>query len=136
MTNISNTKIHDLFNIYLGIALRQDIAVHHYPYNTQLYNKLFDQRMAVLNALRMRDNDGRRALIPLMSHDNIQVRFLAATDAAHLAPEEAKTVLRSMVDQYWFFHNGDARRVLEEIERGTHDADWFLKAPKTRNLDR
>jgi recombinational DNA repair ATPase RecF len=75
--------------IAIGIAqatalLRDEIAK---------YNRLFDEKTAILAELKSRPGDQRRLLLPLFDHENVQVRLNAAKATLAVAPAAARRMI-------------------------------------------
>jgi len=66
-------------------ALQRDEIAH--------YNRLFGQVSGIVDELKCRDGDQRKALMVLFSHPNPQVRLMAANETLAVAPQEARRML-------------------------------------------
>src|SRR3954468_9114167 len=60
------------------------------------FNKLYDQMAAIVQELRSRPDDERRALIALYVHPNFQVRMKAAVNSLALNYDAARHVLEEI----------------------------------------
>lgn len=65
----------------------------------KLYNRLYDDIIAVKNELAARPGDQRSALMSLYSHSNPQVRLKAAQLSLAVAPAAARQVLQDISDR-------------------------------------
>ncbi|NWG24478.1 MAG: DUF2019 domain-containing protein [Pseudorhodoplanes sp.] len=82
------------------------------------FNRLYDQKTAVLDELKSRPGDQRRALIPLYNHPNMQVRLNAAKATLAVVYPEAYRMLEAIADSGWHPQAGDAGMSLSNLERG------------------
>jgi hypothetical protein len=85
---------------------------------TTKFNRLFDQMADIKTELKTRSGDQRRALIPLYSHRNIQVRFSAAVATVGLDREGARQVLELISKGYDYPQVANARFILQSLEEG------------------
>ena len=72
------------------------------------YKRLYGLMENVLNELRQRDGDQRRALLRLFDYPNIQVRLAAAKNTLAVAPVEARQQIQTIADSRWYPQAGDA----------------------------
>lgn len=82
------------------------------------YNKLYDQLEAVEQELKMRVGDQRTALVPLLVHENPQVRLDAAQATLAIAPAAARQTLQEIWDRKEFPQAAYAMGTLRALERG------------------
>ena len=85
--------------------------------NTAAYNRLFDRKKVVIDELRRRDGDQRRALLELRGHPDIQVRLNAAKTTYALDPVGARSVLEEISNSRrfpWAGHAGMSIAMLDE----------------------
>ncbi|WP_132033918.1 DUF2019 domain-containing protein [Aquabacter spiritensis] len=82
------------------------------------YNKLFDRIVEIRNERKIRPGDRRRDLLPLLTHDNIQVRLMAAIETLAVAPDAACRTLKEIKDSNWFPFAMDASSTLSWFESG------------------
>lgn len=107
----------DLVAHFIEISEKQAIAT--VEFENARVNRLFWNKVAVVNELRRRPGDERRALLELYMHDNLQVRLNAVQSAYALNPARAEAVLREVAEsrrEPWAFH---ARMSLSLLEDGT-----------------
>lgn len=84
----------------------------------KLYNRLYDDIIAVKNELAARPGDQRSALMSLYSHSNPQVRLKAAQWSLAVAPASARQVLQDISDRNIYPQAAYARQSLEALDRG------------------
>lgn len=83
-----------------------------------LYNRLYDDIIAVKNELVARPGDQRSALMSLYSHSNPQVRLKAAQWSLAVAPASARQVLQDISDRNIYPQAAYARQSLDALDRG------------------
>jgi len=76
--------------------------------------------LAVEDALKSRNGDQRRALLPLFLHPNAQVRLKAATATLALAPEAARQTLQIISDRQEYPQAADARGMMRAVDKGRY----------------
>jgi len=69
-------------------------------------------------------NEGREAIIALMSDANPHVRTWAAAHSLQWKPEQAKKVLEALRDENTFPYSFDAEMTLEEYRKGRLSFDY------------
>jgi hypothetical protein len=106
----------ELVGRFVRIALDQDKAIRYDDNAT--FNRLFDQMNAIEEELKGRPGDQRRALIPLYSHLNTQVRLKSAVATLAVAPEAARRELQTIADSRHYPQAGDAGMTLSALEWG------------------
>src|SRR5882762_6457710 len=89
--------VSQLVERFTSIAIAQDNALR--LDEITKFNRLYDEMEAVEDALKSRNGDQRRALLPLFLHPNAQVRLKAATATLALAPEAARQTLQIISDR-------------------------------------
>lgn len=105
-----------LVDRFVEISLAQDLALLRREISK--FNRLFDQKMAVLNELKIRGGDQRRLLLQLFQHANAQVRLNAAKATLAVAPEPARKELQKLVDSKEYPQAGDAGMCLWTLDEG------------------
>ena len=106
----------ELVSRFVEIGVRQDQAI--FRDDNAAFNRLFDRMQAVQQELKRRGGDQRRALMPLYSHQNMQVRLMAAKSTLAVAPEQARRMLEAIADSGWQPQAGDAGMCLISLDRG------------------
>ena len=84
----------------------------------KIYNRLYDDVVAVKDALATRPGDQRSALMSLYSHSNPHVRLKAAQWSLAVAPVAGRQVLQEISDRNIYPQAADARQSLEALDRG------------------
>ncbi len=83
-----------LVDRFVEISLAQDLALLRREISK--FNRLFDQKTAILNELKIRGGDQRRLLLQLFLHANAQVRLNAAKATLAVAPVAARNQLQTL----------------------------------------
>jgi hypothetical protein len=107
-----------LVHRFVEISLAQDQAL--LLDEIAKYNRLFDQKTALLNELKSRPGDRRRALLSLFAHSNVQVRLNAAKATLAVEPVVARQLLQSIADSQEFPQAGHAGMSLWNLDRGIY----------------
>lgn len=81
-------------------------------------NRLYDRIEKLIEELRSREGDHRRALVPLLKHANPQVRLKAAWATLALATDDALAALKELSDPQLYIQALDAGMTLINLERG------------------
>jgi hypothetical protein len=84
------------------------------------YNRLFDQKILIVEELKSRGDDQRRVLLKLFGHQNMQVRLNAAKATLAVAPQEARALLQKIADSNVFPQAGHAGMSLVNLDRGIY----------------
>lgn len=82
------------------------------------FRRLFEEMTAIVNELKGREGDQRRALIQLRAYNNMQVRLQAAKHLLAIEPEDARHQLELIANSNWFPQAGDAGMCLSALDRG------------------
>jgi ParB-like chromosome segregation protein Spo0J len=82
------------------------------------FNRLYDEKVAVLEELKARPGDMRHALVSLHDHANLQVRLNAAKATLAVAPTAARKTLEAIRESRLQPQAGDAGMSLWNLERG------------------
>jgi hypothetical protein len=114
--NLAELTVAQLVERFTEIARAQHRAT--LMFQIAKYNRLFDQMSDVMAALKVRSGDQRRALIPLFSHPNAQVRFTAAVATMRLDREGARRVLELIRERNEYPQAADARSILQSLDEG------------------
>jgi hypothetical protein len=101
---------------YTEISVREDEAID--MHQMRKVRRLFDQLMVIKDVLRARGPDARRALIPLLSHRNAQVRLNAAKELMAVVPEQARATLEDIAENGPGQQSGDSGMFLRAIDEG------------------
>ena len=94
--------------------------------DTSEYNKYFEQNSKLASELKSRSGDHRRALLPLLKHENLQVKLNAADDLAAIEPLAARKAYRELVELNYLPQSADAGMALEILngEFKLKDINW------------
>lgn len=103
---------------FTSIALAQDEADLLGQHSK--YNRLYDEMETVKTELKSRDDDLRRALLPLVEHSNPQVRLKAAIAVLALEPEIARATLQKIWDAKEFPQAAHASGMLDALNEGRY----------------
>ncbi|OYW52649.1 MAG: hypothetical protein B7Z15_21580 [Rhizobiales bacterium 32-66-8] len=91
LSRLSDEALRDLFE---DLAIRQGEAWDPGdPETVPRYTKLYFEILDVVTELQSRPGDRRRILIPLLEHENWQVRLKTGTYVFALVPEQARRTL-------------------------------------------
>jgi hypothetical protein len=110
--------VSQLVERFTSIAIAQDNALR--LDEITKFNRLYDEMEAVEDALKSRNGDQRRALLPLFLHPNAQVRLKAATATLALAPEAARQTLQIISDRQEYPQAADARGMMRAVDKGRY----------------
>jgi hypothetical protein len=113
---LDRLSVEDLVSRFVEIGLAQDKALLYDELGK--FNRLFDQMRMVVQELRSRPGDGRRALLALYDHKNLQVRLKAVKNSLALAPDEGRQVLQAIADSHMFPQAGEAGMSLSNLDEG------------------
>ncbi len=106
----------ELVDRFVEIGLAQDKATLHNE--IAKFNRLYGQMQNVVQELRSRTGDGRRALLALYDHPNLQVRLKAVKNSLALAPMEGRRVLQEIADSKDYPYAGEAGMSLRNLDEG------------------
>ncbi len=110
-----------LVDRFTTLSLQQfDVLQIH---DTKTYTKLFHRLHAVAGALRARGLDSRRALLPLLDHENAQVRLNAVHQLLAIEPERARATLAALAKFAPGPQRGSAGMDLLMLDRGEYKPD-------------
>jgi hypothetical protein len=113
---LQDMTIAELVGRFIEIGLSQDEAL--LDDEIGKFNRLFDQMQAVVEELKARDGDQRRALLGLYEHPNMQVRLKAVKNTLAVAPLAAREALEEIASSQHFPQAGEAGMSLENLDRG------------------
>ena len=111
-------SVQELVKRFVSIGLAQYDAA--YVADTRKYNFLFGKMVDVLDELKRREGDQRRALLPLLDHPNLQVRMRAAHAVLSISPALARKAFESVRDSQIFPQAMDAGMTLRALDNGTY----------------
>ncbi len=84
------------------------------------FNRLFGEKKAIEEELKVRSGDQRRLLTRLYEHENAQVRLNAAKATLAVAPVEARQLLEAIAASRRFPQAGDAGMSLINLDNGIY----------------
>jgi Domain of unknown function (DUF2019) len=114
---IDKLTIEELVQNFLALTLAQYEA--RFPSQTSKYNRLYRQMNEIRDELKRREGDQRRALLPLINHENAQVRLMAASSLLTIVPDRAKKALQSVRDSGITPPSVNAGFLLDGLEDGS-----------------
>lgn len=118
MSNLAAIGTDQLVRRFVEITVKQGQASD--VFDARTYNRLYTQMVDVVNELRRRPGDQRRALMVLYEHPNAQVRMMAAHMTLAIAYQTARDVLQTIVDRKEFPQALSAGMSLTDLDRGTY----------------
>jgi len=83
-------------------------------------NRLIDELVELEAELKRREPDQRSALIPLLTHKHVNVRFRSALALLAVATEEAREALQNIVALKRYPQTADAIRMLRSLDEGRY----------------
>jgi Domain of unknown function (DUF2019) len=107
----------ELVQRFLALTLAQYEA--RFPSQTGKYNQLYYQMNEITDQLQRMEGDQRRALLPLINHENAQVRLMAASSLLTIVPDRAKRALESVRDSGIVPSSVQAEGLLDGLENGS-----------------
>lgn len=113
---LAEKSVEALIEHFVEIGIAQDDAL--LSDEIARFNRLFDEKAAILAELKSRPGDQRRRLVSLFEHGNIQVRLNAAKATLAVEPEAARQALEAIADSNEFPQAGDAGMSLWNLDRG------------------
>jgi hypothetical protein len=116
--NLGDLTTAQLVERFTQITLQQGVCVK--GNDVARFNKLFAQMVQVTDELRSRPGDARRALIPLYSHSDRQVRLKAAIHTLAINRDAARRVLEELAKDKFYQQAADAGIALIEMDRGLY----------------
>ena len=111
-------SVQELVAQFLSIGLAQFDAA--YVVDTRKYNRLYQKMDVVLDELKRREGDQRRALLPLLDHPNVQVRMMAAQAVLAISPTLARSAFVSVRDSNEFPQAMNAGMTLRALDNGSY----------------
>lgn len=119
--NLKNMTLEELVDRFIALGVAQDKASQ--EFDTEAFTPLYWSMDAVNKELRRRGLEGRRALLPLFTHENPQVRLQAARFGYGVAPEAARQCLQAIFDSKMPPQYLDAGMSLAALDNGTSMLD-------------
>lgn len=119
MTSIqpNDARVKDLVAKFVEIGIAQYRAA--YVIDTSRYNRLYKAMQRVRAELKAMPGDQRRALLPLLSHSNVQVKQMAANTLLGIAPIPARRALEEVKASGIQPQCGDAWGMIDALDDGS-----------------
>jgi Domain of unknown function (DUF2019) len=114
---LDQLSVPELVQRFVSLTLAQYEA--RFPSQTAKYNRLYHEMRDVRDELKRREGDQRRALLPLINHENAQVRLMAASSLLTIFPGRAKRALESVRDSRIVPPAANAEGLLDGLENGS-----------------
>lgn len=112
----SNVGVHELMERYARNGVEQDDAI--LRDESRKFRRLFSEMRAIEDELRGRAGDGRRALLALFDHPNLQVQLNAAKATLALEPVAARRKIEEIRKEKWAPQGGDAGMTIFALDEG------------------
>ncbi|TCT04407.1 DUF2019 domain-containing protein [Aquabacter spiritensis] len=116
--SLSDMTEDEIVHNFMTLAALQKEASEKDKFAT--YRRLYNQVVDLANELKNRPGDRRGDLLPLLAHDNVQVRLMAANETLAVAPEAACRTLQEIKDSNWFPFAADAGTTLSAFKSGVY----------------
>ena len=114
----NDARVKDLVAEFVEIGIAQYHAM--YVIDNAKYNRLFAKMNRVTKELQEMPGDQRRALLPLLSHSNVQVRLATARTLLALYPDLARSALESIRSSGIEPQNGEAATAIRRLDEGSY----------------
>ncbi|OJV02985.1 MULTISPECIES: DUF2019 domain-containing protein [unclassified Nitrobacter] len=121
MTSVQSdaVRVRSLITRFVEVCLEQYEIVYSLG-STSRYNRLFAEMQRIKAELQQMPGDQRRALLPLLSHSNVQVQLRAAHSLLVLFPEAARKCLENIRDSGIEPQNGEAATAIRRLDEGSY----------------
>lgn len=116
--DIKTMSVDGLVQKFATIAMEQDQAL--LIEDVTKFNRLYGEMEIIRSELKNRPGDQRAALMPLLRHNNIQVRLKAAITTLAVAPDPSKSVLEKIALSKCYPQAADAGFILQGLEDGSY----------------
>ena len=116
-----SASVENLVAQFEATALAQYRAI--WTDQNAIYNRLYARMVDIRLELKARAGDQRRALVPLLLSDNVQVRLMAANTLLSIAPDLARKTLESVRDHGLLPQAADASMMLKALDDGSYVPD-------------
>lgn len=114
----NDARVKELVAKFIEIGIAQDRAVH--IIDNARYNRLYKAMERVRAELKAMPGDQRRALLPLLSYSNAQVRLKAAITLLAIYTEPARRTLEHIRDVGPDLQRLDAGMMLSGLDDGSY----------------
>ncbi|MDR6304805.1 hypothetical protein GGQ85_002520 [Nitrobacter vulgaris] len=103
---------------FVEVGIAQYDAI--YVIDNAKYNRLYKEMERIRAELKKMPGDQRRALLPLLSHPNVQVRLKAAHSLLALYPDLARNALESIRRSGIEPQDGEAAMAISGLDEGSY----------------
>jgi hypothetical protein len=111
-------RLRNLITQFVEIGLAQYDAI--YVIDNAKYNRLYKKMERIRAELKEMPGDQRRALLPLLSHSNVQVRLATARSLLALYPYLARNALENIRESGIEPQNGEAATAIRRLDEGVY----------------
>lgn len=118
LAKLRKMAVPDLVDSFVSISLLMDDALFNLA--AAKFNRLYFRLEAVEAELKSRDNDQRRALLPLLKHPHEQIRLRAAFATLVLAPQASRDVIKAVAANVHHQIASQAASMLDALETGRY----------------
>lgn len=120
MTSVQwdDARVQSLVTQFVEIGLAQYDAI--YVIDNAKYSRLYKKMERIRAELKEMPGDQRRALLPLLSHSNVQVRLATARSLLALYPDLARNALESIRESGIEPQNGEAATAIRRLGEGSY----------------
>lgn len=118
---LSTMKTDQLAGRFVNIALEQDQALR--LDDIAKFNRLYGKMNDVVQELKARAGDQRRALLPLHAHPNAQVRLKSAIATLAIDLDASRRILQLISDNDEYPQAVHARGMIDALDRRTYVAE-------------
>lgn len=115
--NFDMISTNELVNLYIEIG--KTMGVYAETFQISKYNRLYEKKRAIQDALRRREGDHRHRLFELYSHKDMQVRLNAVNATYALDPKRAEAEFLAIYETRREPWAADAGMSLAILEMGT-----------------
>ena len=116
--DIHTAAVAELVDRFANVFVEQNNAL--FEHKISKFNGLYDQMAAIVEELKSRSGDQRRALLALHDHRDIQVRLQAARMTLAVAPQGSRRVIEAVAASKWQPQAGDAGMSLRGLDSGEY----------------
>jgi hypothetical protein len=120
MTSVQwdDARVQSLVTQFVEIDLAQYDAI--YVIDNAKYSRLYKKMERIRAELKEMPGDQRRALLPLLSHSNVQVRLATARSLLALYPDLARNALESIRESGIEPQNREAATAIRRLDEGSY----------------
>lgn len=117
-TKLEKLSVEELASQFESICVKQFTAAEDFEHSR--YNRLYGQMAAVVLELKMRAGDGRRALLTLRSHENSQVRLMAANCTLSIDYAGSLATLEALAELNQFPTAMSSKSMIRALREGSY----------------